>query len=197
MSYRIFHIDTSIKSTANSFSRRMGKFFIDKFQAKFGNTPVRYLDLYKNPVSYITEEWSIAASTPLALRKPEQNELLNATPMQPLIDNNIYVFDLAGYMCDAPASFKSWLEHMIQFDITMSPDWMPLLKDKKMIVISAWGGEYASVTPELGFEDVLRKSFKLVGVTDITFFNIFNTAGITATADDIQKDIEKYIAALP
>lgn len=196
MTHKIFHIDTSIQALSNSFTRKNCKYFLDKFQAKFGDTPITYLDLYKDPVPYINNEWVQAANTPLALRKPEQNTLLKTVDMQPLIDCDIYLFGLAGYMYDVPATFKSWMEHMIQFDITVAADWTPLLKNKKLAVVSAWGGEYNSVTPEIGFEDVLRHAFKTVGVTDITFFNIFNTEDITSTADDIEKAIDKYIAGL-
>lgn len=37
---------------------------------------------------------------------------------------------------------------------------------------------------------------KFIGVKDITFFNIFNTEEITATEDDAQRAISRYISDL-
>lgn len=47
MAYKIFQIDTSIKQTQDSFTRRTGQYFIRKFQEKFGQLEVSYLDLAK------------------------------------------------------------------------------------------------------------------------------------------------------
>lgn len=100
--------------------------------------------------------------------------------MQPLRDCGLWLFDLAGYMYDAPASFKSWLEHAVQIGLTVDEEWKPLLSGKRVVVISAWGGSEDEVSPELGFASALRKAMKFIGVEDITFFNIFNTEEITA-----------------
>lgn len=116
--------------------------------------------------------------------------------MQPLRDCGLWLFDLAGYMYDAPASFKSWLEHAVQIGLTVDEEWKPLLSGKRVVVISAWGGSEDEVSPELGFASALRKAMKFIGVEDITFFNIFNTEEITATEDDAQRAISRYISDL-
>lgn len=89
--------------------------------------------------------------------------------MQPLRDCGLWLFDLAGYMYDAPASFKSWLEHAVQIGLTVDEEWKPLLSGKRVVVISAWGGSEDEVSPELGFASALRKAMKFIGVEDITF----------------------------
>lgn len=193
MAYRIFQIDTSIKQTQDSFTRRTGQYFIRKFQEKFGQLEVSYLDLAKNPISFITQDYYVAATTPADMRNASQNDLLKKVNLQQLTESDIYLWDLAGYMYDAPASFKSWLEHTGQFGVTLTEDWHPLLRNKKAAIISAWGGSSDEVSPELGFEASLRKSLKYLGVSDIHFFNIFNTEEITATEDDVQKQINDYI----
>lgn len=196
MSYKILHIDTSIRDNKSSYSRHMGEFFINKLKAKDAETTIIYQDLAKAPIPYLTEEFSDAASTPLAMRSNEQNKLLQTADMSGLVNADIYVVDLAGYMFDMPATFKSFIEHMAQFDITIGADWSPILQNKKMLVIAAWGYTYNSIAPEIGYEFIIKKAFGELGVKDITFFNIFNTSEITATADDVEKEIEKYIAAL-
>ncbi|GEM_PF-935460 len=196
MAYKIFQIDTSIKQTQDSFTRRTGQYFIRKFQEKFGQLEVSYLDLAKNPPAYITAGWYDAASLPPGARSSEQNKLLLEPNMQPLRDCGLWLFDLAGYMYDAPASFKSWLEHAVQIGLTVDEEWKPLLSGKRVVVISAWGGSEDEVSPELGFASALRKAMKFIGVEDITFFNIFNTEEITATEDDAQRAISRYISDL-
>ena len=196
MAYKIFQIDTSIKQTQDSFTRRTGQYFIRKFQEKFGQLEVSYLDLAKNPPVYITAGWYDAASLPPGARSSKQNKLLLEPNMQPLRDCGLWLFDLAGYMYDAPASFKSWLEHAVQIGLTVDEEWKPLLSGKRVVVISAWGGSEDEVSPELGFASALRKAMKFIGVEDITFFNIFNTEEITATEDDAQRAISRYISDL-
>lgn len=196
MAYKIFQIDTSIKQTQDSFTRRTGQYFIRKFQEKFGQLEVSYLDLAKNPPAYITVGWYDAASLPPGARSSKQNKLLLEPNMQPLRDCGLWLFDLAGYMYDAPASFKSWLEHAVQIGLTVDEEWKPLLSGKRVVVISAWGGSEDEVSPELGFASALRKAMKFIGVEDITFFNIFNTEEITATEDDAQRAISRYISDL-
>ena len=196
MAYKIFQIDTSIKQTQDSFTRRTGQYFIRKFQENFGQLEVSYLDLAKNPPAYITAGWDDAASLPPGARSSEQNKLLLEPNMQPLRDCGLWLFDLAGYMYDAPASFKSWLEHAVQIGLTVDEEWKPLLSGKRVVVISAWGGSEDEVSPELGFASALRKAMKFIGVEDITFFNIFNTEEITATEDDAQRAISRYISDL-
>lgn len=196
MAYKIFQIDTSIKPTKDSFTRRTGQYFIRKFQEKFGQLEIFYLDLAKAPIDFITLDYFTAATTPIDMRSAEQQKLLQKVNLQPLTDCDVYLFDLAGYMFDAPASFKNWLEHTAQFGITIDENWQPILQDKRAIIISAWGSGSQEIAPELGFEASLRKSLKLIGVKEVVFFNIFNTEEITATEDDVQKQIAKYITNL-
>lgn len=83
MAYKIFQIDTSIKQTQDSFTRRTGQYFIRKFQEKFGQLEVSYLDLAKNPPAYITAGWYDAASLPPGARSSKQNKLLLEPNMRP------------------------------------------------------------------------------------------------------------------
>lgn len=82
---------------------------------------------------------------------------------------------------------------MVQFDVTVNANWSPRLQNKKVLTIAAWGDDYDSVTPEIGYEFVVKKSFELLGIKEIKFFNIFNTNEITATEDTVQTQLEKEI----
>lgn len=196
MTHKIFQIDTSIQPHSASYSARGGKFLADKLAKKFSGIQTIYKDLAKDPVPYLTQEWAQAALTPQEVRSQQQKDLLKQVDMSPLTDADIYIFDLAGYMYDMPATFKSWLEHSFQFDLTITSDYQPLLKNKKAAVIAAWGGSYDSVTPEIGYEFIIKSSLKMLGVTEVTFFNIYNTEDISATLDDVEADLNKFIEAI-
>ena len=96
MGHKIFQIDTSIKDTQDSYTRQTGQYFIRKFQERFGQLEVSYLDLAKNPPSYITAEWYNAAMVPPGERSVKQNQILLQPNMQALRDCDLWLFDLAG-----------------------------------------------------------------------------------------------------
>ena len=196
MGHKIFQIDTSIKDTQDSYTRQTGQYFIRKFQERFGQLEVSYLDLAKNPPSYITAEWYNAAMIPPRERSVKQNQILLHPNMQALRDCDLWLFDLAGYMYDAPATFKSWLEHTVQVGLTIDVNEQPILKNKRVVVISSWNESEDEIMPALGFEASIRKSMKHIGVSDVSFFNIFNSDEITATKDDAERAINKYICDL-
>lgn len=196
MTYNILQIETSIRDHQNSYSTRNADFASQQLLKKFPSSKVVSWDLAAQPIPYLTADWDTAAHTPAALRSEEQNQMLQQVNMQLLADNDIYVIALAGYVYDAPAVFKSFLEHMVVFDLTVNPDWSPLLKDKKVIVITAWGGDDDSIEPEIGYEYILKKAFAALGIHEIKFFNIYRTDDISATEDNVQAEIAKYVAEI-
>lgn len=193
MSHNILQIFTSIRPRQESYSARMGDYCTKKLKEHYQGAEISELDLYKNPFPYLTAETDEAAHTPLELRSETQNALLDKVSMEPLVKNDIYVISLAGYMYDVPAVFKSFLEHLVQYNITLNPDDTPLLKNKKIIIITAWGEDYDSVTPEIGYEFIVKKSFEYIGLKDIKFFNIYRTDDISSTEDTVQNEIDEYI----
>ena len=80
--------------------------------------------------------------------------------------------------------------------LTIDDDETPLLKNKRVVVISSWNDSEDEVMPALGFEASIRKAMKHIGVSDVSFFNIFNSDEITATKDDAERAINKYISDL-
>lgn len=196
MPKQILQIDTSIRSHDESYSSRNAAFAVEKIKEKFPDSSVKVWDLAANPIPYLTAEWDTAAHTPEELRDDNQKKLLEQISMRDLLENDVYVIGLAGYDYDMPAVFKSFLEHMVQFDVTVNPDWSPKLTGKKVIVITAWGGANDSIEPEIGYEYILKKAFGAIGIHDIKIFNIYRTDDITATEDDVQSEIAKYVAEM-
>lgn len=193
MAYRILEVYTSIRQTQKSYSARAGDFCATELLKKFKGSSITKLNLAERPLPALTEDFATASTTPLPLRSEKQNQLLDASGMKALPEHDIYIFCLAGYMYDMPAVFKNFLEHMPQFDITITPEGQPLLKGKKAVVIAAWGGEEDEISPEIGYEYILRKAFAYLGLKDVEFFNIFRTDDLTATLDDVQMQLAAWV----
>lgn len=196
MPKQILQINTSIRNANDSYSSRNAAFAVEKIKEKFPGSTATVLDLSVSPVPYLTAEWDTAAHTPEELRDENQKQLLEQVNMRPLLENEIYVIGLAGYDYDMPAVFKSFLEHMVQFDVTVNPDWSARLMNKKVIVVTAWGGGNDSLEPEIGYEYILKKAFGALGIHDVKIFNIYRTDDITSTEDDVQEQIAKYVAEM-
>lgn len=79
-----------------------------------------------------------------------------------------------GYLFNVPAVFKNWMEHVFRIDSTLTEKWEGLLKNKKVFIVSAWGGIYTDTRIENTYENSIRSSFRVFGIENITFFNIFN-----------------------
>ena len=129
-----------------------------------------------------------------AIREQIQQDNAKYLGKLPIFKKSTYY--LAGYMYDAPASFKSWLEHIVQVGLTIDVNEQPILKNKRVVVISSWNESEDEIMPALGFEASIRKSMMHIGVSDVSFFNIFNSDEITATKDDAERAINKYICDL-
>lgn len=196
MPKQILQINTSIRNANDSYSSRNAAFAVEKIKEKFPGSTATVWDLSVSPIPYLTAEWDTAAHTPEELRDENQKQLLEQVNMRPLLENEIYVIGLAGYDYDMPAVFKSFLEHMVQFDVTVNSDWSPRLLNKEVIVITAWGGGNDSLEPEIGYEYVLKKAFGALGIHNIKIFNIYRTDDITSTEDDVQEQIAKYVAEM-
>ncbi len=196
MPKQILQINTSIRNANDSYSSRNAAFAVEKIKEKFPGSTATVLDLSASPIPYLTAEWDTAAHTPEELRDENQKQLLEQVNMRPLLENEIYVIGLAGYDYDMPAVFKSFLEHMVQFDVTVNPDWSARLLNKKVIIITAWGGGNDGLESEIGYEYVLKKAFGALGIHNIKIFNIYRTDDITSTEDDVQEQIAKYVAEM-
>jgi FMN-dependent NADH-azoreductase len=79
------------------------------------------------------------------------------------------------YNFNVPSVFKAYLDQIVRAGLTCAHDangFTGLVKDKKILVITAQGGIYRPGTPMESYsfhEPYLRHIFGFIGITDVSF----------------------------
>jgi FMN-dependent NADH-azoreductase len=94
---------------------------------------------------------------------------------------NLYVFGIPMYNYSVPANFKAYIDQIVRVKRTFAASedgYEGLLKDKKMLVITARGDSF--LDSPLDFQEpYLRAVFDFIGITDMTFIHAENLAAGT------------------
>ncbi|ASC70526.1 FMN-dependent NADH-azoreductase 1 [Halomicronema hongdechloris C2206] len=177
----ILYVDFSPR-VERSVSRSLTKEFITAWEQQHPNDTVTYRDIGQYPVPPVDEAWIAAAfsssdkiSPHLATALTISDELIDE-----LLAADRYVFGVPMYNFSVPANLKAYIDQIVRVQRTfaMGADGEKgLVKDKKMLVITARGGSYSASTPtaHLDFQEpYLRAIFGFIGITDITFIHAEN-----------------------
>jgi FMN-dependent NADH-azoreductase len=170
---RLLHIDSSALS-AGSVSKEIAETFRVAWAQAHPDGVVTYRDLGLTPVSPIAETDIHAAFTPAEQRTEEQAAA--ATRRDELISEveqaDAYLFTVPMYNWGVPATFKAWIDQIIQRGRTLAFGSQPPLGGRPATVILAYGGGYGPGTAREGWdfvqpylETVLGKALGL----DVTF----------------------------
>ncbi|MDD4556034.1 MAG: NAD(P)H-dependent oxidoreductase [Alphaproteobacteria bacterium] len=170
---KIFQLDCSVNDFNESQTRQHTKILVEKLTLKYPNSELYYLDLVKEQIPFITKEYQIAMFKPEKDRTDFDKAILSTYNIQPFLEADVYVIGVPGYLLNVPAIFKNWLEHSFRIDATVSQSWEGLLKDKRVYIVSEWGGIYTDTRIESTFEASIKNCFKIFGIENITFLNIF------------------------
>ena len=170
MGYKIFQIDTSFRPTSDSYSRRSGQYFIRKFQEKFGQLEVSYLDLNREaPSAYFLDS---------------------------MCSSNIWLWCLSAETSTVPYSFETWMNFINHKNFTVSQSCKIKLFSQKSVVIANWQKETDILSPKFNVEPQIRRGLKICGIDDVDFFYLFQKDNNIQGEINLQKDINKYIAGL-
>lgn len=192
---KIYHLDSSINDKGASLTRKYSKMIVDRLIATNQNVTIDYIDLVRENIPFINQNYAEAMFKIEEQRTDEEKMALSFfdDKIKSFVDSDIYVLGIPGYFYNVPALFKNWFEHMFRIGVNINQNWEGLLEDKKMFIVSAWGGPYANTEIERFFEHFIRKSFELFGIRNISFFNIFRDV---QTETDNIKNIERAIQDL-
>lgn len=191
---KIYHLDCSVNDLNHSLTRKYSKMIVDRLSVDSNELKITYIDLAKEKLPFITKDYQNGMFKMPEERSEKEKEALEAFDLQSFVDADVYVLGVPGYLFNVPATFKNWLEHLFRFDSTLTPEWDGLLYGKTMYVVSAWGGAYTNTDIEHYFEYIIRKSFNMFGVKDITFFNIYRDEETSSTnVKEIEEAIEKAV----
>lgn len=174
----ILHLDSSPRGE-RSKSRQLAREFITKWKSLHSEDTIIYRDLRESPIPHVTEEWIAADYSPLETRTPEMIDALRFS--DELVDEFLAVercvFSVPMYNFSIPSSFKAYIDYIVRVGRTfavMDGEFKGLVEGKKILFITARGGEYGAGSPFQGWdaqEPALRFAFQFIGVTDIQFIH--------------------------
>jgi FMN-dependent NADH-azoreductase len=181
---KLLHIDSSA-SPGGSWSRRLTARFVEDWKARKPDTEIAYRDLNAHPAPAVTSDLLEALYAPKGAEVPARKRLaLDASEalVEEFLAADAYVFGVPMYNFSVPGSFKAWIDHVVRMGRTWArgPKGMEgLVKGRKMLIISTRSGDYGKGGPREGFdfhEPYLRKVFGLVGIEDIDYLPVINSA---------------------
>jgi FMN-dependent NADH-azoreductase len=180
----ILHIDTSPRGE-RSFSRRLTQQFIGAWKAAHPEDTVTYRDLGRQQPPAVTEAWIAAAFSSPANYTPELAAAIRLSDqlIDELLAADRYVFGVPMYNFSVPANFKAYIDQIVRAGRTFAvteQGYQGLVHNKKMLVITAEGGQYRPGTPTADYnfhEPYIRAIFGLMGITDIDFIHADGLAG--------------------
>ncbi len=178
----ILHLDASARGAA-SHSRTVSGELVTALQAADPSLTVTYHDLSFEAIPYVSEAFIAAMYTPAEARTDEQNETLafSDTLIAELFAADLYVFGVPMYNFSVPGVFKSYIDLVVRANATFDPaTYSGLLLNKKAVVVTArGGGGYGPGEAREAYnmqDPVIKNAFGLIGVTDMEFIHINNTA---------------------
>ncbi len=178
----ILHLDSSARG-AGSHSRTVSGELVEALKAADPSLTVTYRDLGHEAVPYVSELLIYAMYTPAEQRTPEMNAeiALSDQLIAELFAADVYVFGIPMYNFSVPGVFKSYIDQVVRAGVTFDPaTYTGLLLNKKAVVVTArGGGGYGPGEAREAYnvqDPVVRNAFGLMGVTDIEFVHVNNTA---------------------
>lgn len=171
----LLQIDSSGLSDA-SITRRLSAHYAEKWKEAHPNGKIIHRNLSETNVPFATESLIFAMNTPPDKLTSAQKLLLSLPDelMKELLEADTYVIGAPMYNFSIPAILKAYIDAIVRPGLTFTFEGgkpQGLLKDKKVIVVTASGGDYSQQPMKsMDFiEPYLRTIFGFIGVTDITF----------------------------
>ena len=194
----ILHLNASPRGSA-SHSRQISGEFVQAWLSAHPEDTVTVRDIGHQAIPHVSEEFIGAMYTPAEARTPAQIETLKLSDelIGELQAADLYVIGVPMYNFSAPSVFKSYIDQIARVGVTFTPSYEGLLKNKKVVFVTArGGGGYGPGEAREAYnflDPYLRSVFAFVGVTDQTFIHVNNTshgdetaAALTAAREQIK-----------
>ena len=198
----ILHLTASARGDA-SHSRTISGELVQALTNANPGTTVTTRDIGHQAIPYVSEPFIYAMYTPAESRTAEQNELLTLSDelIAELFAADTYVFGIPMYNFSVPGVFKSYIDQIARANVTFNPaTYEGLLKNKKAIVVTArGGGGYGPGEAREAYnvqDPVIRNVFGFLGVTDIEFIHVNNTARGEDVTNGALAEAREKIASL-
>ena len=168
-----------------SISRKLTALFIEKWQARHPGAQVIDRDLTRTHLPFVDADWIGGAFTP-----PEQHSAESAAAIKvsddlvaELKSADHIVIGTPMYNFSILAVLKAYVDHIVRVGVTVSPDNVGLLTNKKAIIILASGGDFSPGSPAERFNQAsgyLRQVLAWIGITDVEIILADGARGGTA-----------------
>jgi FMN-dependent NADH-azoreductase len=198
----ILHLDSSARGSS-SHSRTVSGELVAALKAADPSVTVTYRDLGHEAIPYVSETLISAMYTPAEMRTAEQNAeiALSDQLVAELAAADVYVFGIPMYNFSVPGVFKSYIDQVVRPGVTFDPaTYQGLLLNKKAFVITArGGGGYGPGEAREAYnvqDPVVKNAFGLMGVTDIEFIHVNNTARGEDVVNGALAEAREKIASL-
>ncbi len=202
---QILHIDASARGEA-SHSRKLSGELVQALKTAHPDATVTYRDLHTMNLPFVTEEEFYAFYSDPAQRTEAQKAALALSDelIDELLASDLLVFGVPMYNFSVPAAFKAYIDQICRVGRTFSSSYEGLAKNKKAFIVTArGGGGYGpgEAREQANFEDpYLKTVLGFIGITDVTFLHINNTAGgdeiVQASLAKVREQIKTAVASV-
>lgn len=174
---KLLHVDASPKG-ANSGSRALSRFFVDRLRAQIPALSVDYLDLAQETLPPITGLFASATYTPVDQRTAEMREALTVSEAlcARLLAADALLFAMPMHNWTMPAKFKAFVDTIVRGGLTyIATDdgrFVGTLGGKKTLFLTTRGVDLRPGTPFAAMDvltPALRAAFGFIGVADPAF----------------------------
>ena len=204
MALNILFINSSARGD-HSESKNLAEEIVQKLSQEGPGASVVRLDVATDQPPAVTMDWIMGAYTPAEGHSDAQKAAMAVSDgyIDALFAADVLVLAAPMYNFGVPATLKLWIDQIVRINRTFSPSYEGLVKGKRAFVTSARGG--GGYGPG-GFMDgadyvvpYLKQVLGLIGITDVTFLDIENTASSNenyqATKSRAQEKVQTLSAA--
>jgi len=168
----LLQINSSLFADAGQ-SSVLTKTFVEQWRAANPHGKVVVRDLAQNPIPHLSAESFQAFIAKPELRSKSQNDHVAASDelIDELSNADIVVLGLPMYNFGIPSTLKAWIDHVARAGRTFKyteKGPIGLLKDRKVVVIAARGGQYLG-TPRDTQTTYIKDFLNFMGLHDIEF----------------------------
>ena len=175
-----------------SISRALTNAFVDEWK-KTHQGEVITRDLVKTTLPFVDLPWIAGAYTPEEKHSPEMKKALEVSNelIAELKAADHIVFGVPMYNFQVPANVKAYIDQVTRVNVTFTPTYEGLLKNKKTTVLIASAGTYTpgayaeSYNQESGY---LKQILGFIGLTDVSIVLAGGTSAVdtgTVSREDL------------
>jgi FMN-dependent NADH-azoreductase len=175
MNDHLLHLDSSLRPSGDSRSRRLTARYADAWRAAYPDGTVTYRDLAADPVPHLGTDAFFANLLAADDRTDAQRAAKVVTDelVEEVLAASTIVLGMGLYNFGVPSTVKAWFDRIVVPGVTLGEDG-GTLASRKLVLALAAGGGYGEQAPRHGWdhrEPWLRHAFEQLGITDVQVFS--------------------------